>query len=136
MVGDYPVIERAEHERPDDQSVAEIFEVLSDRHRRQVLRSLQEHGQEIAIADLAADLAGGGTGPSRSEVPPQVNQHRMEGAENRGQNVAASLYHVHIPKLEDAGVVTYDPDRGIVRSTDATQEIQQVLALTEPRSQG
>lgn len=134
MVGDFPVTERAEEERSIDQSIDVIFDALSDRHRRHVLRSLLEHGQEIAISDLAEDLAGRDAGAPRPEVPPQASQNRMEGGDDGVQKVTASLYHVHIPKLVDAGVVKYDPDRGIVRPTESTRQVEHVLALAEPLS--
>lgn len=134
MVGDFPTTECAEQERSDDQSIDVIFDALSDRHRRHVLRSLLEHGQEVRMSELAEDLTGRDTGPSRPEVPPQASQNRMEGAEDRVHEVTASLYHVHIPKLVDAGVVKYDPDRGIVRPTEFAYQIEHILALTEPLS--
>lgn len=132
MIGDFPVTGRAEQEHPDDQSLDVIFDALSDRNRRHVLTSLLDHGQEIALSDLAEDIAARPTGPSRTEVPPRASETRTEVPEDRFHELTASLHHVHIPKLADAGVVEYDPERGIVRPTDAARQIEQLLALTEP----
>lgn len=56
----------------------------------------------------------------------------MGGAEDRVQELTASLYHVHIPKLVGAGVVEYDPGRDTVRPTGSSRRIERILVLTEP----
>lgn len=132
MVGDAPATERAAREHPDDRSLDVIFEVLSDQRRRHVLTCLLDHGQAIALSELAADVAGRETGPGRNEVPPHASESRMEVSEDRVQRLTASLYHVHIPKLVAAGVVDYDPDRDVVRPTESARQIEQILALLEP----
>lgn len=136
MVGDFSDTERARQGGSDDRSMDVIFDALSDRHRRHILVSLLEHGQEIALSELAEEIAARDTGPPRSEVPPHASRTRTEVPEDRVQQLATSLYHVHIPKLADAGVLEYDPDRGIVRPTESTRQIQHVLEITEPLSSG
>lgn len=136
MVGDIPATGHAEQDRSADRSLDIAFDVLSDRRRRHILASLRDRGREIAISELAEDIAARDTGVFRGEVPPHANETRMEGAEDRVQELTASLYHVHIPKLEDAGIVEYDPDRDVVRPTASTQQVEHILGLTEHLSSG
>lgn len=50
--------------------------------------------------------------------------------EDHHERVVASLYHAHLPKLADAGVLDYDADRGTVQSrSNARLEI--VLSTAE-----
>lgn len=136
MVGDSSETERAEQNRSDDQSIDATFDVLSDRHRRHILKSVLDHGQEIALSELAENIAARDTGPPRSEVSPRVSENSMEVPEDKVQEFTASLHHVHIPKLADAGVVEYDTDRDIVRPTESTRQIEHILKQTEPLSSG
>lgn len=136
VVGDYPVTECAERDRSDDRSIDVVLDVLSDRRRRHVLTSLLDAGEEVGLSELAEDIAARDTGPPRSEGSPHASQHRMGGAEDRVQELTASLYHVHIPKLVVAGVVEYDPGRDTVRPTGSARRIERILALTEPIPSG
>lgn len=136
MVGDSSETERVARDRSDDRSIDVIFDVLSDRQRRHTLVSLLDHGGAIALSELAEDIAARDTGPPRSEVSPQVSENRMEVPEDRVQELTAALYHAHIPKLADAGVVEYDSDRDTVRPTKSTRQIKDLLELTEPLTPG
>ena len=44
-------------------------------------------------------------------------EHRLADADYR--HAAIELHHVHLPKLADADVIEYAPDRGIVRAGSA-----------------
>lgn len=131
MVGDFPRAERAEQDRTDDQSVDAMFDVLSDRRRRHVLASVLDHGQGIALSELAEDVATRDTGASRGEVPPHPGENRMEVSGDPVQKLTVSLYHTHLPKLEEAGYVEYDPDSDVVRPTESIRQIEHLLALTD-----
>lgn len=43
------------------------------------------------------------------------------------ETVAASLYHAHVPKLAERGLVEYDAERGIVAPTDRMTQIEPFL---------
>lgn len=77
-----------------------LFALLSDDRRRYVVRYLQEATAPVALADLARTIT-----ERESAGPPA-------GAENRERTIHRSLYHWHVPKLADAGVVDHDRDRG------------------------
>lgn len=86
--------------RTDEERVDAIFGVLSDARRRRVIRLLRAREGAVAVSALAEALAArepGGPEPERLVV---------------------SLRHVHLPKLEGAGVVDYTSDRSQVRYRD------------------
>lgn len=81
----------------DDLSREDVFDALGHDRRRRVLDVLDEAGTALSLSDLARSVA-------RREHAPR---HPMDETVKR---VRISLYHRHVPKLEDAGLVDYDPD--------------------------
>jgi len=70
-------------------SVSKQCELLASRRRRVILRYLTARPSELVNIDELADF---------------LLTHG-EGSER--QNIMHSLHHVHVPKLADAGVITY-----------------------------
>lgn len=83
--------------------VDELFEVLADRKRRSAIRHLTTAGGSLAFDELVADVA------RETTVEPVGHERRRD--------VAASLYHVHLPKLEAAGLVAEFDTDGAVRAS-------------------
>lgn len=72
--------------------------ILADRACRETLAALEAEGDgPTSLAALASDVGPLGPGGQR--------------------DAAVHLHHVTLPKLEDAGLVDYDPDERTVRST-------------------
>lgn len=87
------------------------LELLADRRRRDALRVLAFHGEPVTLADLADEVAARERGAPLAEISP-----------DDVLRVYLSLYHRHVPKLADAGVLAYDQDADLVRlATDATR---------------
>jgi hypothetical protein len=63
-----------------------VLELLSNRHRRRLLTTLSAEGSTTAVP-VADDEA--------SEADP----------------VRLAMYHIHLPKLDDAGLIEWDRDR-------------------------
>lgn len=80
----------------------QVFDVLSNRRRRYALYYLRDVADGVASVDEVADhvvtLEGGSTEP-----------------EDHRRSVLTSLEHTHLPKLEDASVLEYDPRSGTIR---------------------
>lgn len=68
---------------------------LSDERRRILLEELSARQEPVELDDLASAIA-------RAETA------REPGPEAR-RRLSISLHHVHLPKLAEFGVVTYDP---------------------------
>jgi len=81
-----------------------VLDVLRDSRRRYVLYVLQEADEsavpfETVVEGVRRYEAGDGAG---AELPPR-------------QFVRTDLVHVHLPKLESAGVLDRDPRTGVVQ---------------------
>lgn len=72
------------------------FEVLSDRRRRFVLLALAEGNGAYTLRDLAEQV-----------VAWEERKRRREVTEEERKRASVSLYHVHLPRLEDAGIIEY-----------------------------
>lgn len=70
--------------------------------RRAVLAVLEGAAAPLALADLAAELV------EREQASPGAADHEAI------QRCYVSLYHRHVPKLVDAGLVSFDDDRRTV----------------------
>lgn len=88
-------------------SLDTIFEVLVAERRRNALYVLYRHAGPISLADLADEVAA------------------LEGATT--ERVAASLHHLHLPKLVESGVADYDVEEGRVRLTDHSDRFGEYL---------
>lgn len=93
-----------------------IFRSLGSARRRRALRCLQRH-HAVFLPDLAEYVA-------ECEFETDITTISPE----RVRNVYFSLYHKHVPTLEDAELVRYDQERDRVARTDVT-----VSGLTEAR---
>lgn len=89
-----------------------IFDLLSNSRRRFVLRRLQNEPSGTELGDMATKLAAEENG-----LPPE------ELSAQQRKRTYVSLYQTHVPKLVEAGVVTYDSDSGIIRATDRIDEL-------------
>ena len=92
-----------------------VFSLLSNERRRQTLRHLWE-SPESDIGELSRELAAW-----ENDVP--VNQITYK----QRKRVYTSLRQSHLPKLDDAGVVDYDRDRGTVVLTSEASVLEAYL---------
>lgn len=94
--------------------------VLRNRRRRYVLHCLTTSETPMALADLADDLVRWETDSS----PPTAQDVR--------ERVYVSLYHCHLPKLAEAGLVDFDSDRKLVDVRGDADDLP--LAVDRPSS--
>jgi len=102
-------------------SVDSLFDALSDRRRRAVVRYLIDRTDRTArVETLDAELC-------------------HEASADPG-SFEATLRHVHLPRLADVGVVTYDEADGTVRYRErpAVESLLETAAPAErpPRAAG
>lgn len=86
---------------PDD-----AFRLLADHRRRFAVSVLREHETPMALADLADEVSVKEFGSTITGIPAEDVKH-----------VYMSLYHSHVPKLEDYGVVRYRQESDTVTTT-------------------
>ena len=96
--------------------VDDVLKVLADSRRRHALCCLQRHG-ELSLPDLAEEVT-----VREDDAPlPEVSAERVS-------EVYFSLYHTHVPKLEEVGFVRYNQQRdlvtGLERIDPAVRDVQ------------
>lgn len=98
-----------------------ILELCGDDHRRIVLGTLLEQRRTLTMRDL-------------SEAIVEYNHHAPLQAVS-GElmtEIRIELHHVHVPKLEAAGLVEYDSERDLVEPTAEFDRVAaQVKAVLE-----
>lgn len=92
-----------------------VFDILSNRRRRQIIYYLQEQGGEAPLRDVANAVAGWEEG----EAPEDVT-------EKQSRRVYVSLYQSHVPRLTEVGLIEHD-DSGMVRLTDRVRLLDPYL---------
>jgi len=73
---------------------SEYNRVVRDEHRRRVIGVLRDRGTPIDLEELATAVAGRRSGAGAVDA----------------DGLSVSLHHVHLPMLDDAGFVDYDPE--------------------------
>nr|WP_227377773.1 transcriptional regulator [Haladaptatus halobius] len=60
----------------------------------------------------------------------KYNHHTplSEASDEELTQIKSSLYHVHLPKLEDTGVIEYDPKQRLVKPTAQFDQLQPHLS--------
>lgn len=95
-----------------------LFEILADDRQRYVLYYLLEEDGRETLADVVDRLAA------------WRNEATVDALEaDARENVSVGLYHAALPKLDDAGLVDFDPERETVVATDELHRITPFLDL-------
>ena len=84
-----------------------IFELLKNRRRREVLTYLLEAEGTVTLGELAEQIAAW-------ENDTTVNALSSD----QRKRVYVALYQTHLPKMDDAGIIEYDQDRGLIELSD------------------
>jgi hypothetical protein len=102
--------------RSDGCSVDAVADVLGHRRRRYVLYHLREQGTAVAqtLADHIAER-------ERDESTVEPNPARRE-------HLRTELLHTHLPKLDDAGAITFERT-GEFAEYDASEALELFVEL-------
>ncbi|WP_436344211.1 DUF7344 domain-containing protein [Natronorubrum sp. FCH18a] len=94
-----------------------LLELCQDRHRRIVLAVLATEQRSLTVNDLTKAIV-------------KHNHHTplTEISKEESKQIRLSLYHIHIPKLEDLSLVTYDQERQLVEPTSQFDQLQPQLS--------
>lgn len=94
-----------------------IYESLADAQRRRLLQVLTQTTGPVDVADVADSLLEMGDGATTDE--------RLARIEMR-------LFHVHLPKLADAGLVQWAPGQETVALTDLGLRLPVAILRPQP----
>ncbi len=114
---DFPTEQDSSSSRSDGLSHDVIFTLLSQRHRRAVLDLLLAQDRTLTLRDLRNEI-----------VEREHSTEITELDDEQAKQTMVSLHHVHIPKLAEADIVTYDQDRMIVEPTEKLEQMESFLS--------
>jgi hypothetical protein len=97
------------------------FHLLESRRRRWAIRRLNREGS-AEIGDLAEQIAAWENGTSVEEVTSRQRR-----------SAYTSLQQTHLPTLDEAGVVDFNADRGIVEATERMEDLDIYLEVVPER---
>jgi hypothetical protein len=111
-------------ERPSDPELPldTIFELLRNDRRRRVLEYLDENDGEATLSDLAERIAA---------IENDTTEQALSSQQRK--RVYVGLYQCHLPKMDGAGVIDFDENRGDVVRKPAADQLRPYLeaATTE-----
>ena len=104
----------------DDSGAAadRCFEALADERRREVLTVLFQSESSLSLTELAVELTRVDADAREADAPTDGVEHRK-----------VQLYHRHVPKLVDAGLVEFDRDRRTVSLAPEFQDAEDTTDL-------
>jgi DNA-binding transcriptional ArsR family regulator len=100
----------------DAEQLESTLGVLASQRRLRALVALRQRGTRLSVSTLADEVA-------VREFDATIDELSSETL----LRVYNSLYHVHLPKLRDAGVVEYDPDAGTVELADDADDVERII---------
>ena len=93
---------------------AETFELLASSRRLHALFVLRERGEPVAVPALAEEIAD--------------REHRSDDTpEEVVDRVSVGLWHAHVPKLRESGVLAYDSETDRVELSSDDDAVERVL---------
>lgn len=95
-----------------------VFEMLSNRRRRFVVHYLLEVDDVVELRELSRRVAAWENGKRPDEITSQERRR-----------VYNALQQVHLPKMDDAGLVEFDSSRGTVSAAEDLNDLQVYLEI-------
>ncbi|APW97418.1 hypothetical protein CHINAEXTREME_06370 [Halobiforma lacisalsi AJ5] len=100
----------------------ELFEILSNRRRRHVLHELMQEDGGIDIGTLSEEIAAYEDG---------LELHEVSSSDRK--RVYTALHQSHLPKMDEAGVLEFNKDRGTVEPTPALEDVEIYMDVVRGR---
>ncbi|SEW18121.1 hypothetical protein SAMN04487945_1973 [Halobacterium jilantaiense] len=112
----------AESPEPSEPTEDEVFDVLSSRRRRYALHMLKGRDEAVELGDVAEQVAAWEYGEDVADV-----------SYDERKRVYTALQQSHLPKMDDAGVVSFDKNRGVVEPTPAIDDVRVYMDVVKGR---
>lgn len=100
----------------------DLFDVLSNRRRRYAVHLLEREGESVRLGAMAERIAAWENG---------IEHHAVSCAQRK--RVYTALQQIHLPQMDEAGVVDFDDRRGVVEPAPAMEAMDVYVDLVEPR---
>jgi hypothetical protein len=108
-------------DEPAELAKDDLFHVLQNQRRRQVLNYLRTAEDRVEMGDVAEQIA---AWENDKPVGAITSEER--------QRAYIALYQSHLPKLDGIGVVEYDQNRGTVERTPLADRFDPYLDVDRP----
>lgn len=105
-----------EQDDENELSTDDVFEVLYNRRRRDVITYLRERNGSATTSDLAEHIAA-----KENDITVQ------QLSSSQRKRVYVGLYQNHLPMMDDIGVIDYEKNRGTVRLRDCATQLEPYL---------
>jgi hypothetical protein len=102
----------------DELSKGEIFDLLRNERRRYLLHYLLSADAPVELGEVATRIA---AWECDTTVEGVTSDQR--------KRVYTTLQQTHLPKMDDAQIVDYDCNRGVVRPTEHTDKLNVYLEI-------
>lgn len=112
-------------EDPNTLTQDTVYDLLSNKRRRFVISKLRRTDGAVSVNELSEAVAAWENDVEIDEL-----------TDKQIKRVYVSLYQIHIPKLDEAGLVDYDKDAGEVELTPAVSELDSYLPEQEADDEG
>ena len=100
----------------------ELFEVLSNKRRRYAVHALKQRSEPAQIGDLAERVAAWEYDVDRSEL-----------SYDERKRVYTALQQSHLPKMDAAGIVSFDKQRGVIEPEPALEDADVYIDVVQGR---
>ena len=104
--------ENVDSDEPGELNDDVIFGLLKNQRRRDTLRFLRDHGESSTLSELAEHIAA-------KENDIEVRQLSSD----QRKRVYIGLYQCHLPKMDSAGVIDFDKNRGDVEMREPAEQL-------------
>ncbi len=94
----------------------QIFELLKNRRRRDVLEYLMSVDRTATLSELAEHIAA---------WENDIDVEALDSSQRK--RVYVALYQTHLPKMDKAGIVDYDQDRGKITLSENAAVLEAYL---------
>lgn len=90
-----------------------LFDVLADKQRRTAIEYLAVESGTVSVDDLVDSVI--------------AMADSAEGTPGSRKQTESRFHHVHLPKLDTAGLINYDPDERLVTPTQTISLARQLV---------
>ena len=94
----------------------QVFEVLKNRRRREVLKYLNERDESVSLSDLAEHVAA---------IENETTVKALSSSQRK--RVYVGLYQCHLPKMDDMDIVDFDQNRGRIELAENAGQLEAYL---------
>jgi len=94
----------------------QVFEILKNSRRREVLKYLNEREGSVSLSDLAEHVAA---------IENETTVKALSSSQRK--RIYVGLYQCHLPKMDDMDIVSFDQNRGRIELAENAHQLDDYL---------